>query len=143
MAKWKTYTSISAAKKAGSIYYKDKNGKKMLAVTKPQLDAWKKRNKGNFKGNALTAWANAKGKDVKGSKPTNPTSSLRPKGRPNKKTAGPGEATVSKVTVTRLPSNVEKIAEKALNERQGSGRTGSSSSPMNFRKAAENRRRNK
>ena len=65
MANWKTYTSISAAKKSGSIYYKDKNGKKMLAVTKPQLDAWKKRNKGQFKGNALTAWANAKGKTLR------------------------------------------------------------------------------
>ena len=36
----------------------------MLAVTKEDLDSWKKKekNKGNYKGSALTAWANAKGK---------------------------------------------------------------------------------
>ena len=140
MANWKTYTSISAAKKAGSIYYKDKNGKKMLAVTKPQLDSWKNRNKGNFKGNALTAWANAKGKDVKGS---NPASSLRPKARPNKNTARPGEASVPKVTVTRLPSAVETAAEAALNGRKGSGRTGAANRPMNFSSAARNRSKRK
>ena len=134
MANWQTYTSISAAKKAGSIYYKDKNGKKMLAVTKPQLDTWKKRNKGQFKGNALTAWANSKGKDLKGS---NPASSLRPNARPNKNTAKPGEATVPSVTVTRLKSDVEKKAEAAL--RQGSGRKGSAGAPMNFKKAAKGR----
>lgn len=139
MANWKTYTSISAAKKAGSIYYKDKNGKKMLAVTKPQLDSWKNRNKGNFKGNALTAWANAKGKDVKGS---NPASSLRPKARPNKNTAKPGEATVKGVTVTRLPSKVERAAAAALADRQGSGRKGSATAPMNFKGAADKKKRN-
>ena len=136
MANWKTYTSISAAKKAGSIYYRDKNGKKMLAVTKPQLDSWKKRNKGNFKGNALTAWANAKGKNLKGS---NPASSLHPKPRPNKNTAKPGEASISKVTVTRLPSAVEKAAEAALNGRTGTGRRGSANRPMNFSAAARNK----
>jgi hypothetical protein len=132
VANWKTYTSISAAKKSGSIYYKDKNGKKMLAVTKPQLDAWKKRNKGQFKGNALTAWANAKGKDLKSS---SPASSLRPKSRHNKNTAKPGEATVPKVTVTRLKSNVEKRAEAALND--------TSTKPMGFKAAADNRRNKK
>ena len=69
MASYKDYKSISAAKKAGSIYYTNKAGKKMLAVTKEQLDAWKKKNKGKFKGSALTAWANAKGKDIKPIKP--------------------------------------------------------------------------
>jgi len=59
------YKSISAAKKAGSIYYYDKNGTKQLAVTKETLDAWKKKNKGSYKGSSLTAWANAKGKDLK------------------------------------------------------------------------------
>lgn len=58
------YKSISAAKKAGSIYYYDKNGTKQLAVTKETLDAWKKKNKGKYKGNSLTAWANNKGKNV-------------------------------------------------------------------------------
>ena len=58
------YKSISAAKKAGSIYYYDKNGTKQLAVTRETLDAWKKKNKGKYKGNALTAWANNKGKNV-------------------------------------------------------------------------------
>ena len=64
MASYKDYKSIAAAKRAGSIYYTDKNGKKALAVTKETLDAWKKRNKGKFKGSALTAWANAKGKNL-------------------------------------------------------------------------------
>ena len=41
----KEYKSISAARKAGSMYYTDKDGKKKLAVTKEQLDAWKKKNK--------------------------------------------------------------------------------------------------
>ena len=59
------YKSISAAKKAGSIYYYDKNGTKQLAVTRETLDAWKKKNKGSYKGSSLTAWANAKGKDLK------------------------------------------------------------------------------
>jgi len=58
------YKSISAAKKAGSIYYYDKNGTKQLAVTRETLDAWKKKNKGKYKGNALSAWANNKGKNV-------------------------------------------------------------------------------
>ena len=46
MASYKDYKSISAAKKAGSIYYTNKAGKKMLAVTKEDLDSWKKKNKG-------------------------------------------------------------------------------------------------
>ena len=43
MASYKDYKSISAAQKAGSLYYMNKQGKKMLAVTKEQLDAWKKK----------------------------------------------------------------------------------------------------
>ena len=80
MASYKDYKSISAAKKAGSIYYTNKAGKKMLAVTKEQLDAWKKKNKGKFKGSALTAWANAKGKDIK---PSTLKKSPFPKTRPS------------------------------------------------------------
>ena len=38
MASYKDYKSISAAKKAGSIYYTNKAGKKMLAVTKEDLE---------------------------------------------------------------------------------------------------------
>ena len=60
----KKHKSVSAAQKAGSIYFYDKNGTKKLAVTAEQLNAWKKKNKGKYKGNALTAWANNKGKDV-------------------------------------------------------------------------------
>jgi hypothetical protein len=72
MASYKDYKSISAARKAGSMYYTDKNGKKALAVTKETLDAWKKKNKGKFKGSALTAWANAKGKNIGASAGTAP-----------------------------------------------------------------------
>jgi len=78
MASYKDYKSISAAQKAGSIYYTNKAGKKMLAVTKEQLDAWKKKNKGKYKGSALTAWANAKGKNISGA----PSSSMKPRIRP-------------------------------------------------------------
>jgi len=61
-------TSVSAAQKMKppSLYFYDKKtGAKKLAVTAEQLNAWKKKNKGEYKGSALTAWANAKGKDVK------------------------------------------------------------------------------
>ena len=91
MASYKDYKSISAAKKAGSIYYMNKQGKKMLAVTKEDLDAWKKKNKGKYKGSALTAWANAKGKNISGA----PSSSKKPKARPG------SEKDV--ITVEKLP----------------------------------------
>lgn len=64
----KKHRSVSAAQKAGSLYFYDKNGTKKLAVTAEQLNAWKKKNKGKYKGSALTAWANNKGKDVGASK---------------------------------------------------------------------------
>jgi len=86
------YKSISAAKKAGSIYYYDKNGTKQLAVTKETLDAWKKKNKGKYKGNSLTAWANNKGKNVG---ETGVTKSLRPKLRPKTKEAPKIKAAIS------------------------------------------------
>jgi len=91
MASYKDYKSISAAKKAGSIYYMNKQGKKMLAVTKEDLDAWKKKNKGKYKGSALTAWANAKGKNISGA----PSSSKKPKARPG--------SAKDVITVEKLP----------------------------------------
>ncbi len=80
----KKHRSVSAAQKAGSLYFYDKNGTKKLAVTAEQLNAWKKKNKGKYKGSALTAWAKNKGKDVG---ETGVTKSLRPKLRPKKKEA--------------------------------------------------------
>jgi len=80
----KKHKSIRAAQEAGSMYFYDKNGTKKLAVTAEQLNAWKKKNKGKYKGSALTAWANNKGKDVG---ETGVTKSLRPKLRPKKKEA--------------------------------------------------------
>jgi len=85
MASYKDYKTVSAAQKAGSMYFIGKDGKKKLAVTAEQLKAWKKKNKGKFKGSALTAWANAKGKDLKGAV----TTSLRPKTRPVSKKTRP------------------------------------------------------
>tara|TARA_R100000951_G_scaffold92989_2_gene81517 strand:- start:390 stop:998 length:609 start_codon:yes stop_codon:yes gene_type:complete len=79
MASYKDYKSIAAARRAGSLYYTDKNGKKALAVTKETLDAWKKRNKGKFKGSALTAWANAKGKNLADKK----APATKPKAKPS------------------------------------------------------------
>ena len=94
MASYKDYKSVSAAQKAGSLYFMGKDGKKKLAVTKEQLDAWKKRNKGKYKGSALTAWANAKGKDVGGSSKRD--SSPRPKLRPGSESAGPNMGVMTK-----------------------------------------------
>ena len=86
MASYKDYKTVSAAQKAGSMYFTGKDGKKKLAVTKEQLDAWKKKNKGKYKGSALTAWANAKGKDIEG-RDSSPRPKLRPK--TEKKTGTP------------------------------------------------------
>ena len=94
MASYKNYKSVAAAQKAGSMYFVGKDGKKKLAVTKEQLDAWKKRNKGKFTGSALTAWANAKGKDIGGSEKRK--SSPRPKLRPGSESAGPGMGVMTK-----------------------------------------------
>jgi len=109
MASYKDYKSISAAKKAGSIYYTNKQGKKMLAVTKEDLDAWKKKNKGKYKGSALTAWANAKGKNISGA----PSSSKKPKARPDS----------DKITVEKLPPAFTiptkgKQAKESIGERE-------------------------
>jgi hypothetical protein len=94
MASYKDYKTVSAAQKAGSLYFVGKDGKKKLAVTKEQLDAWKKRNKGKYKGSALTAWANAKGKDVGGSSARD--SSPRPRLRPGSELAGDGYGVMTK-----------------------------------------------
>ena len=77
--------SMSAAIKAGDLYYM-KGKVKMLAVTKEMLDKWKKDNKGNYDGKALTAYANAKGKKIK---PVE--KSLRPKLRGEKSTPKPAK----------------------------------------------------
>ena len=75
----KKHKSIRAAQEAGSMYFYDKNGTKKLAVTAEQLNAWKKKNKGKYKGSALTAWANNKGKDVGEKGPAKVRPKLRPK----------------------------------------------------------------
>ena len=38
MASYKDYKSVSAAQKAGSLYFMGKDGKKKLAVTKEELE---------------------------------------------------------------------------------------------------------
>jgi len=111
MASYKNYKSISAAKKAGSMYYTNKQGKKMLAVTKEQLDAWKEKNKGKYKGSALSAWANSKGKNVS-EKSGAAKKTVRPKKRPGSgepPVAKPGSLAIEKVTVAKLiPANSKK-----------------------------------
>jgi len=126
MASYKDYKSVSAAQKAGSMYFMGKDGKKKLAVTKEQLDAWKKRNKGKYKGSALTAWANNKGKDVV---------SLRPKLRPGSESAGPMMGVMTKAEKAEVDKankenkiareqmggstdSVKAIAEKALSREE-------------------------
>ena len=123
MASYKDYKSISAAKKAGSMYYMGKDGKKKLAVTKEQLDAWKKKNKGKYKGSALTAWANAKGKNIAASGA--PASSLRPKARP---TVGSTPAATAAETAEVKKRNAEiKLAERA---RKDTGPNAARKKPM-------------
>jgi len=100
MASYKDYKTVAAAQKAGSMYFMGKDGKKKLAVTKEQLDAWKKKNKGKYTGSALTAWANAKGKDIKGDSKRD--SSPRPKLRPGSTKDKP------KVDSTRVAAEKKK-----------------------------------
>ena len=109
MASYKDYKSVSAAQKAGSLYFVGKDGKKKLAVTKEQLDSWKKRNKGKYKGSALTAWANAKGKDVGGSSARD--SSPRPKLRPGSESAGPGMGVMTKAEKDEVDAANKKNQE--------------------------------
>jgi len=124
MASYKDYKSVSAAQKAGSLYFIGKDGKKKLAVTKEQLDAWKKRNKGKYKGSALTAWANAKGKDVGGSSARD--SSPKPKLRPGSESAGPMMGVMTKAEKDEVDAankrNQEVREEKAgTNKRTSAG----------------------
>ena len=116
MASYKDYTSVAAAKKAGSMYFMGKDGKKKLAVTKEDLDAWKKRNKGKFKGSALTAWANAKGKDIGGSSARD--SSPRPKLRPGSESAGPGMGAMTKAEKAEVDA-ANKANQAAKDEMSG------------------------
>ena len=140
MASYKDYKTVAAAQKAGSMYFVGKDGKKKLAVTKEQLDAWKKKNKGKYTGSALTAWANAKGKDIKGDSKRD--SSPKPKLRPGSESAGPGMGVMTKAEADevdaankrnkevreemgKLPDRAEKTREKyeedkaASRERRG------------------------
>lgn len=110
----KEYKTIAAAQKAGSMYYTGKDGKKKLAVTKEQLDAWKKKNKGKYKGSALTAWANAKGKDIKGGRDSSP----RPKLRPGSKKPGPEQGPVEGTGATLEEKKVLDKANKAMSDRE-------------------------
>ena len=123
MASYKDYKSISAAKKAGSIYYMNKQGKKMLAVTKEDLDAWKKRNKGKYKGSALTAWANNKGKDISGA----PKSSMKPRIRPGSAaTDVMTDAEKKEVKAANKEMSVrdiKNVAESALTRAEAARRT--------------------
>ena len=140
MASYKDYKTVAAAQKAGSMYFVGKDGKKKLAVTKEQLDAWKKKNKGKYTGSALTAWANAKGKDIKGDSKRD--SSPKPKLRPGSESAGPGMGVMTKAEADevdaankrnkevreemgKLPDRAEKTRERyeedkaASRERRG------------------------
>jgi len=112
----KKHRSVSAAQKAGSLYFYDKNGTKKLAVTAEQLNAWKKKNKGKYKGSALTAWANNKGKDVGEKGPAK----VRPKLRPKPDAKGPvrrGDGTEAGVKKTKFgPPGSARPAPKPMNK---------------------------
>jgi len=98
------------------MYFMGKDGKKKLAVTKEDLDAWKKRNKGKFKGSALTAWANAKGKDIGGSSARD--SSPRPRLRPGSESAGPGMGVMTKAEKAEVDA-ANKANQAAKDEMSG------------------------
>ena len=128
MASYKDYKSVSAAKKAGSMYFMGKDGKKKLAVTKEELDAWKKKNKGKYKGSALTAWANAKGKDIKGDSKRD--SSPRPKLRPGSESAGPGMGVMTKAEKAEVDA-ANKRNQEAREEKAGTKKRTSAGQKFN------------
>jgi len=128
MASYKDYKSVSAAQKAGSMYFMGKDGKKKLAVTKEQLDAWKKKNKGKYKGSALTAWANAKGKDIKGDSKRD--SSPRPKLRPGSESAGPGMGVMTKAEKAEVDA-ANKRNQEAREEKAGTKKRTSAGQKFN------------
>lgn len=80
------YKSIAAAKKAGSLYYTDKNGKVMLAVYAGDLT-------GPKPGSGRTSSPRPK---LRPEKKTTRTSSPRPKLRPGSESAGPGMGVMTK-----------------------------------------------
>ena len=128
MASYKDYKSVSAAQKAGSMYFMGKDGKKKLAVTKEQLDAWKKRNKGKYKGSALTAWANAKGKDIGGASARD--SSPKPKLRPGSESAGPGMGVMTKAEKAEVDA-ANKRNQEAREEKAGTKKRTSAGQKFN------------
>ena len=123
MASYKDYKTIAAAQKAGSMYYMNKQGKKMLAVTKEDLDAWKKRNKGKYKGSALTAWANNKGKDISGA----PKSSMKPRIRPGSAATDvmtdAEKKEVKEANKEMSVRDIKNVAESALTRAEAARRT--------------------
>ena len=121
----KEYKTIAAAQKAGSMYFTGKDGKKKLAVTKEQLDAWKKKNKGKYKGSALTAWANAKGKDI-GARDSSP----RPKLRPGSDSAGPGMGVMTKSEKAEVDA-ANKRNQEAREEKAGTKKRTSAGQKFN------------
>lgn len=133
MASYKDYKSVSAAQKAGSMYFMGKDGKKKLAVTKEQLDAWKKKNKGKYKGSALTAWANAKGKDIKGDSKRD--SSPRPKLRPGSKKPGPEQGPAAGTSATleekKMLDEATKRNQEAREEKAGTKKRTSAGQKFN------------
>jgi len=128
MASYKDYKTVAAAQKAGSMYFVGKDGKKKLAVTKEQLDAWKKKNKGKYTGSALTAWANAKGKDIKGDSKRD--SSPRPKLRPGSESAGPGMGVMTKAEKTEVDA-ANKRNQEAREEKAGTKKRTSAGQKFN------------
>ena len=96
-----------------------KDGKKKLAVTVETLNAWKKKNKGKYKGSALTAWANNKGKNIKSS------TSLRPKKRPgsglSSTTGASGPKTRNQKARAREAAEVRKANKENKNVREQKG----------------------
>ena len=94
-AKAGKYKSIAAAKKAGALYYTNKEGKVMAAVYAEDLK-----------------------KPIK--KATTPKTSLRPKARPKKEppVAKPGELKQPKVTLKKLLPGSDKTLDDVFKRRE-------------------------
>ena len=102
------YKSIAAAKKAGSLYYTNKDGKVMLAVYAADLT-------GPKPGSGRTSSPRPK---LRPEKKTKRTSSPRPKLRPGSESAGPGMGVMTKAEKAEVDA-ANKANTKAREKMSG------------------------
>ena len=119
------YKSIAAAKKAGSLYYKDKNGKIMIAAYAEDLN------------NIPKVKPKADRKDGLLSKSGNPTQGPGNRGMREKKIT---TTTLPKTSLTAKPKpSVEAAVKPSAPVKPSGGGVNNNNKPMNFKAAAEAR----